>query len=60
MLKIKDTQFCEEFENEKKKGQTFFDLPEQGFEPQVFSNFHFLDLRVTRSNLGNLLKEMGL
>ena len=34
MLKIKDTQFCEEFENEKKKGQTFFDLPEQGFEPQ--------------------------
>ena len=24
---------CEEFEDEKKRGQTFFDLPEQGFEP---------------------------
>ena len=30
---------CEEFENKKKKEQHFFDLPEQGFEPQIFSNF---------------------
>ena len=29
----------EEFENEKKDEQKFFDLPEQGFEPQIFSNF---------------------
>jgi hypothetical protein len=35
---------CEEFENEKKKEQTNFDLPEQGFEPQIFSNFPAHDL----------------
>jgi hypothetical protein len=35
---------CEEFENEKKKGQHFFDLPERGFEPQIFSNFPAHDL----------------
>ena len=45
MVKIKDTQvLCEEFENEKKKGQTIFDLPERGFEPQIFSNFPAHDL----------------
>ena len=38
MAKIKDTQFSE-FENEKKKGQKCFDLPEWGFEHQIFSNF---------------------
>ena len=37
---------CEEFENEKKKGQKFFDIPEQGFEPQIFSNFPAHDLNV--------------
>ena len=26
----------EEFENEKKKGKDIFDLPEQGFESQIF------------------------
>ena len=31
--------FYGEFENDKKKGQKFFDLPEQGFEYQIFSNF---------------------
>ena len=31
-------------ENEKKKGQKLFDLPEQGFEPQIFSNFPAHDL----------------
>jgi hypothetical protein len=30
---------CEEFENEKKKGQKMFDPLERGFEPQIFSNF---------------------
>ena len=38
--------FYGEFENEKKKGQNFFDLPVWGFEPQIFSNFpaHNFDL----------------
>ena len=31
--------FYGEFENEKKKGQIFFDLPEWGIEPQILSNF---------------------
>ena len=31
--------FYGEFENEKKKGQKNFDLPERGYEPQIFSNF---------------------
>jgi hypothetical protein len=35
---------CEGFENEKKKEQHFFDLPEWGFEPQIFSNFPAHDL----------------
>ena len=35
---------CEEFENEKKKEQKNVDLPEQGFEPQIFSNFPANDL----------------
>ena len=35
---------CEEFENEKKKEQKNFDLPERGFEPQIFSNFPAHDL----------------
>ena len=56
-----------EFEIEKKKDKNFFTfwgkpLLEWGFEPQIFSNFCALDLnlRVTRSKLGNLLKEIGL
>ena len=36
--------FYGEFENEKKKGRNFFDLPERGFEPQIFSNFPANDL----------------
>ena len=45
MIKFKYTQFlCEEFENKKKKEQNFFDLPERGFEPQIFSNFPAHDL----------------
>ena len=35
MVKVKDTYpvLYGEFENEKKKGQNFFDLPEWGFKP---------------------------
>ena len=46
MVKHKDMQFFYgEFENEQKKDKHFFDLPEQGFEPQIFSNFpaHYLN-----------------
>ena len=35
---------CEVFENENKTEQTNFDLPERGFEPQIFSNFPVHDL----------------
>ena len=44
MVKNKDMQFYGEYENEKKKGQKFFDLPERGFEPYFFSNFPTQDL----------------
>ena len=37
--------FYGEFENEKKKRQKDFHLPEQGFEPQIFSNFSAHDLK---------------
>ena len=47
---------CGEFENEKKKRTKMFDLLEQGFELQIFSNFPAHDLRVTRSNLGKEAK----
>ena len=39
---------CEEFENEKKKEQDFFDLLERGFEPQIFSNLPAHDLNFLR------------
>ena len=41
MVKIKDTQFCEKFENENKKGQKCFDLLERGFEPRIFEQIEF-------------------
>ena len=45
MVKNKDTQFFfGEFENEQKKDKKIFDLPEQGYEPQIFSNFPAHDL----------------
>ena len=55
MAKNKDMQFC--MESLKK-----IDLLERGFELQIFSNFRALDLnlRVTRSNPDNFLKEIGL
>ena len=51
-----------EFKNEKEKDKKMFDFPERGFEPQIFSNFSALDLnlRVTRSNQGVFIKEIGL
>ena len=36
--------FYAEFENVKKKGKKNFDLLEQEFEPQIFSNFPTHDL----------------
>ena len=40
MVKNKDMQFfLWRIYNEKKKGQRNFDLPQRGFEPQIFSNF---------------------
>ena len=49
MVKNKDVQvFNGEFENENKKGQNFFDLPERGFEPWIFSNFLDHDLNFHR------------
>ena len=45
MVKNKDMQFfMENLKMKKKKGQIFFDLPERGFEPQIFSNFPAHDL----------------
>ena len=44
MVKNKDAVFYGEFDNEKKKGQKFFDLPGWGFEPKIFSNFSAHDL----------------
>ena len=46
MVKSKDTYavFYGEFENEKKIGQRCVDLPERGFECQIFSNFPAYDL----------------
>ena len=31
--------FCGGFGNKQKKDKHFFDLPELGFKPQIFSNF---------------------
>ena len=44
MVKIKDTQFCVKNLKIKRKRTNIFDLPKQGFEPQIFSNFTAHDL----------------
>ena len=45
MVENKDIQFfMENLKMKRKKGQIFFDLLEQGFEPQIFSNFPAHDL----------------
>ena len=43
-VKTKIWGFYGEFENEKKKRIRKFDLPEQGFEPKILSNFSAHDL----------------
>ena len=60
MDKNKDMQFC--MENLKMKRKMTKSFPDWGFEPKMFSNFCALDLnlRVTRSKAGNLLKEIIL
>ena len=46
MVKNKDMQyFMENLKmNRKRDKKRFFDLPERGFKPQIFSNFPTLDL----------------
>ena len=50
----------------KRKRAKKIDLPERGFEPRIFEynsrpQFEFSrKVRLTRSNPGNLLKEIGL
>ena len=45
MVKNKDMEFfMENLKMKRKKGQKNFDLPERGFEPQIFSNFPAHDL----------------
>ena len=46
MVKTKEkiSSFYGEFENEMNKGQKIFDLPDQGFEHQIFSGFPAHDL----------------
>ena len=37
---VKNKDFCvKNLKMKRKKGQNFFDLPEGGLEPQIFSNF---------------------
>ena len=57
MVKNKYMQFCMENLKEKRKRTKNYH-PEQGFEPQIFSNFPALDLnfKVIRTNLLSLLK----
>ena len=44
MVNDKDTQFCmENFKMKRRRTKEKFDLPEQGFEPKIFSNFHAYD-----------------
>ena len=51
--------FYGEFENEKKKGQKMFDLPERGFEPQIFSNFPAHDLNFMGSEEDEITSRQG-
>ena len=62
MVKNKDAVLYGEFEKKKKKGKKNFDLPERGFESQIFRNFPTLDLnfKVIRTNLLSLLKSFRL
>ena len=47
MVKNKDMQFfMENLKMKRKKDKKKFDLPERGFEPQIFSNFPDHDLNL--------------
>ena len=48
--------FYGEFESVQKKDKKNVDLPERGFKPQIFSKFPTWKVRVTRSNLGKVVK----
>ena len=43
----------------KKKGQNFFDLPEQRFVPKIFSNFPAHDLTLPLTIFSVCLEEAG-
>jgi hypothetical protein len=46
MVKNKDMQFfMANLKMKRKKNKKIFDLPEQGFEPQIFSNFSAHDMK---------------
>ena len=45
MVKNKDMQFfMEDLKMNRRRTKYFFDLPDRGFEPQIFSNFPTHDL----------------
>ena len=45
LVKIKDIHFCvKNLKMKRKNDKKKFDLPEQGFEPRIFSNFPAQDL----------------
>ena len=60
MAKMKDMQFFMENLKINRKKDKKFDLPQRGFEPQIFSNFlaHEFEFswKVTRSNQNKLLE----
>ncbi len=63
MVKDKDMQFfMENLKLKRKKDTKNVDLPDQGFEPRIFSHFPALDLnfRAMRSNVLSLLKKLLL
>ena len=50
MVKLKDIHFCvKNLKMKRKKEKKCFDLPERGFEPQIFSNFPAHDLNFMES-----------
>ena len=63
IFKNKAVQFCmENLKMKRKRTKIFLTFRSGDLNPRFFSNFPHLDLnlRVTKSNLGNLLKEIGL
>ena len=48
------------FENEKKRGKKNLTFHSGDLKPGVLNNFPALEVRVTRSNPDNFLREIGL